>query len=86
MSTKSICFRIDEELKNEADSILSDIGLNMTSALTMFLKQVVNKHTIPFVLETSDSFYSVDNQIKLEERLKEYNHGKYSEHELIEVD
>jgi len=86
MSTKSISFRIDEELKDAADVILNDIGLNMTSALTLFLKQVVNKHAIPFTLEASDSFYSIENQMKLEQRLREYNQGKYTEHELIEVD
>lgn len=86
MTKKNVNFRVDEELKKEADAVLKEIGLNMTTALTMFLKQVVNKRAIPFKLEAVDPFYSLDNQIILEQRLKDYTEGKYSEHEIIETD
>ncbi len=86
MSTKSISFRIDDELKEEADEVLKDIGLNMTSALTLFLQQVVNKRSIPFPLEASDSFYSTENMAKLDARIREYEDGKLEEHTLIEVE
>lgn len=61
MSTKNVSFRIDENLKTEADEVLKDIELNMTLAFTIFLQQVVNRHSIPFVLEGSDPFYSRGN-------------------------
>ncbi len=86
MSTKSVNFRIDEKLKNDADSILDEIGLSMTSALTLFLKQVVNKRAIPFKLEAEDPFYSLENQLLIAERLEEYKAKHYKEHELIEED
>ena len=86
MPTKSINFRVDQALKEEADTILSEIGLNMTAAITLFLKQVVNNRAIPFKLVTADPFFSSDNQTVLEQRLKDYQGGKFSEHELIEVD
>ncbi len=86
MPTKSVNFRVDQALKDEADVILNEIGLNMTAALTLFLKQVVNNRAIPFKLTAADPFYSVDNQIVLEQRLKDYREGKVAEHELIEVD
>ncbi len=47
MTTKNVNFRVDEQLKKEADDVLSEIGLSMTAALTMFLKQIVNKRAIP---------------------------------------
>ena len=84
--SKSISFRIDDELKSEADEVLKDIGLNMSSALTMFLQQVVNKRAIPFILEAQDPFCSKDNMEKLDSRIQKYNEGKSTEHELIEVD
>ncbi len=86
MSTKNVSFRINDELKTEADEVLRDIGLNMTSALTLFLQQVVNKRSIPFTLEASDSFYSHENKKILDARIEEYKEGKFTEHELIEVD
>ncbi len=86
MTTKNVNFRVDEDLKKEADAVLNEIGLNMTSALTMFLKQVVNTRAIPFKIDAVDPFYSLDNQIILEQRLKEYKEGKFSEHEIVETD
>lgn len=72
MAAKSISFRIDEQLKNEADKVLNEIGLNMTSALVMFLQQVVNKRAIPFPLEASDPFYSIENIEELKRRLRDF--------------
>lgn len=86
MATKNVSFRINENLKIKADEVLKDIGLNMTSALTMFLQQVVNKHAIPFIPEGSDTFYSKLNQERLTERIKQYNEDEFTEHELITVD
>lgn len=86
MSSKSISFRIEEDLKREADEVLKDIGLNMSAALTMFLQQVVNKRSIPFIPEASDSFYSRENMAVLENRIKEYEAGQLEQHDLIEVD
>ena len=86
MTTRNVSFRIDENLKIEADEVLKNIGLNMTSALTMFLQQVVNKNSIPFIPEGSDPFYSKANQDKLIRRIKQYEEGKFTEHKLIEVD
>ena len=40
--------RIDEELKKQASELFKDLGLNMTTAVTMFLQQAVNDNCIPF--------------------------------------
>ena len=41
--------RIDDNLKRQCDEVFSELGLTMTSALTVFLKQVVRTRSIPFV-------------------------------------
>jgi DNA-damage-inducible protein J len=46
--TTNISIRIDTELKKEAETLFSDLGLNMTNALTMFVKQAVRNQGIPF--------------------------------------
>ena len=48
MATVNVNFRIDEDLKREADKLFSDLGLNMSVAVTMFLKAAVNTEGIPF--------------------------------------
>lgn len=75
--------RVDDTLKKQAEMIFSDLGLNLSTATTMFLKQVVRHNGIPFELR-ADPFYSVENQARLliaKERM-EKNGGTV--HELIE--
>jgi len=43
--------RIDNDLKNECDLIFEDLGLTMSAAMTLFLKQVVKTRGIPFELK-----------------------------------
>lgn len=42
--------RIDDALKSECDAIFKDLGITMTGALTVFLKQVARTRTIPFII------------------------------------
>ncbi len=44
----SIKMRISEELKDEASQILRDCGLTVSSAVRLFLEQVVSHQGIPF--------------------------------------
>jgi DNA-damage-inducible protein J len=43
--------RIDNDLKNECDLIFEDLGLTLSAAMTLFLKQVVKTRGIPFELK-----------------------------------
>jgi len=36
-----ISIRMDDELRKEADTILNELGLNMSSAVNLFVKQLV---------------------------------------------
>lgn len=44
----SVSFRIDTNLKNQADTLFASLGLNMTAAFNMFLRQSVREGRIPF--------------------------------------
>ena len=54
-----INFRVDEEVKENAERALKAMGLTMSSAITMFLVKVGNEQRIPFEI-TADPFYSED--------------------------
>lgn len=48
MAVKNIQIRLDETLKKKAERILHDLGLDMPTALRLFLSKVVHSRSIPF--------------------------------------
>lgn len=50
MATTNITMRMDEDLKVQAEELFADLGLNMTSAFTIFIKQAVREQRIPFTI------------------------------------
>ena len=51
MATTNINVRVDTELKQSAESLFNDLGLNMTSAIILFLKSAVSHDGIPFEIK-----------------------------------
>jgi len=51
----TIQLRIDENTKTEAQKMLEKIGLDLSSAIKIYLKQIVIKKGIPFPLLTENS-------------------------------
>lgn len=43
-----IAVRVDDELKKEATAIFNELGLDMSTAVKLFLKQSVLTRSIPF--------------------------------------
>jgi DNA-damage-inducible protein J len=87
MATSQISFRIDEDLKKSAELALDDMGLSMSTAITIFLKKVSKEHRIPFEI-SADPFYSESNIKHLSKIIAGIENGTRPlvEHELIEVD
>jgi DNA-damage-inducible protein J len=83
--TVNFTVRLDKNLKYCAEGMFRDLGMNLSTAITVFLKQAVRQGTLPFNPET-DSFWSERNQARLEESRKAAEAGLLTEHELIEVD
>lgn len=46
--------RIDDVLKRDCDDVFGRLGMSMTSAITVFLKQVVRTRRIPFEISCAD--------------------------------
>lgn len=77
--------RVDDTLKQQAEQIFSDIGITLSAATTIFLKQVVRYNGIPFELR-ADPFYSAENQARLQISKERMEQTGGTVHELIEVD
>lgn len=51
MSAKTLMeIPVEGGLKKKADKVLNELGLDMNSAVRVFLKKVVSTHSIPFAL------------------------------------
>lgn len=46
--------RIDPELKAEAKGILEDLGLNLSSAINIYLRAIVRQRGIPLDIAMND--------------------------------
>jgi len=59
-----ISLRIDDEVKKNAEQVCSDIGISMSTAITIYLKKLGREKRIPFEL-SADPFYSDENFARL---------------------
>jgi DNA-damage-inducible protein J len=48
---KTLQVRLPDELREEADSVLNEIGMDMSTAIRVYLKKIVQNRAIPFSLE-----------------------------------
>lgn len=85
--TSQVSFRIDNDIKQSAESALNDMGLTLSAAITVFLKKVGRERRIPFEI-SADPFYSESNIRYLTKVIDGIENGTrpLTEHDLIEVD
>ena len=50
-NTTNLCIRIDPELKAQAESLFDDLGMTLTTAITVFFRQAVRENRIPFEIK-----------------------------------
>ena len=70
----TITIRIDEDLKKKAQEIFDDLGLDMTTAVTMFLKQVNSHQGLPFEVRRT----------AIQEALAEVERGEVTSFDSVE--
>ena len=51
--SKTLQIRIEEGLRSDADDVLNEIGLDVPSAVRLFLTKVVQTRSIPFELKAA---------------------------------
>ena len=75
MSMKLINIRIDENLKKEMEIVCNGLGINITTAFTIFAKKLTREKRIPFSVSI-DPFYSAENISALQNSINEVKEGK----------
>ena len=86
MPQTNVNIRMDEDVKKQADILFAALGINMTTAFNIFVRQAIRTGGIPFEVTTrSDDFYNAFNQQRLKKSIDRMKAGKGSIHSLIET-
>lgn len=79
MATKNstqLQIRIDSKTKKEAKNIFDNIGIDMSSAIKLFLQQTINAKNIPFEVRDENGMTLKNAQILQEAILDAENSSK----------
>ena len=89
-NTSSVTIRVDSEDKRKAEKLFNALGLNMSTAFNMFIKQSLLCDGLPFDVNlhkgNDDFFYSKSNTEHLDRSIAQLKSGIAKPHELIEAD
>ena len=87
MAQTTISVRMDENLKKDFDHICNELGMTMTTAITMLAKKMTREQRLPFE-PSMDPFFSERNMARLKAAIQDVESGKSTlkEHDLIEED
>ena len=86
MSTTNLNIRTDKDVKEQAEQLFAELGLNMTTAINLFLRTAIRKHGIPF-----DLYLDVPNETTVaaieegKKLLNDPSSPKYSSMEELKV-
>ena len=68
MATTNLCIRIDTETKKQAEELFSNLGMNISTAFSIFVKQALRVRGIPFAI--TEDVSEVDDYSALREARK----------------
>ena len=83
MAQATINLRIDADLKRDMENICKAMGMNLTTAFTIFAKKVTHERRIPFEISApADPFYSAENLTRLKKSIDQLESGRGTVHEV----
>lgn len=83
MATTNINVRVDSALKQEAEALFNDLGLNLSSAINMFLRSAVIHDGIPFEIKRQSPNAETKAALDEYEEMKK-NPGNYKRYETFD--
>ncbi|WAV99493.1 type II toxin-antitoxin system RelB/DinJ family antitoxin [Oxalobacter aliiformigenes] len=85
MAQTTISVRMDDKLKQQFDYVCNELGLSMSTAITMLAKKMAREKEIPFDV-SMDPFFSHSNMSALNESIGQMRGGKTVTRTLDELD
>ena len=74
--TDYIQVRVDRAEKNKASQIFERLGLDISSAVRMFIKQTIQRNTLPFSFDSTDDYdyiSAMDNILAMQAEAEKNN-------------
>lgn len=59
-----VTFRVDRDLKEQAEGLFERMGLNMSTALNVFLRRAVDEEAIPFAISAKKNGFGYGKSSK----------------------
>ena len=84
MASVNVSIRMDSELKAQAEQVLSQLGMNMTGTINMFLQQIVRDRAVPLSLSSEQSPYA--DLLRARTERAQGLQGRSAEDMLSEID
>ncbi|MBQ7760266.1 MAG: type II toxin-antitoxin system RelB/DinJ family antitoxin [Acidaminococcaceae bacterium] len=91
MAQANVNIRMDAELKNNLDQLCNELGMTISTAVTIFAKAMVRRGGIPFDVridvpnkETLEAFQEIEEMKKNPSAYKRYNNVRDMMKELLE--
>lgn len=81
MSQTTVSIRMDDDLKRGFDQICNDLGMSMSTAVTMLAKKMTREQRLPFDVSV-DPFYSEQNMTRLRKSIAEMDATGGTVHEV----
>ena len=79
MSSSNLNIRTDKDVKEQTEQLFAELGLNMTTAINLFLRTAIRKRGIPFDLVLDVPNETTNSAIeKVKRRIKDPDSHKYS--------
>jgi len=86
----NVTVRVDENVKKQNEQILNELGMNISTAVNIFMRAVARQRRIPFeiTLAESDPFFSESNLTRLAQSKKQITEGNiiYKTSQELELD
>ncbi|MBP3883910.1 MAG: type II toxin-antitoxin system RelB/DinJ family antitoxin [Olsenella sp.] len=83
MATTMINVRMDVDTKKAMEDVCKELGMNMTTAFTIFAKKMARERRIPFEVSV-DPFYSEENLAHIRRSLAQLDSGMGRAHDTID--
>ncbi len=76
-----ISLRIEDDVKKKAEEACAEIGMSLSTAITIYLKKLGREKRIPFEV-SADPFYSRENMARLRESVAQMESTGGAVHEV----
>lgn len=84
-NTTNLNVRVDSALKKESDMLFKDLGLNMSTAINMFLTQCVKTSSIPFNISEPKPSRQLKRALKEAECIAKYPEKYKGYHDIDQM-